>query len=651
MPRGLFGVDRRCARAGLLGCPYLPRGLVDDEGSTVRPWRKALEDLETAILGNTSELRSSLEAFERAVEQNAEELNLLRSIDAELVRYAFDLDRVLVQIVNGVAKLTDATLSDLLLPNGKEELELAASSDASIVAKPIPINASITGRVFRTGESVRLDDARADADFVQLREELKSELAVPLKDQEGGVLGVINLESDQIGHFTPHHEALTVTVAGQAAIALQNARLYKQFLSLLDTFTVVQDTEKLQEILAHVGRRAMELADAEACQVLTQFGDELVIQFTTGNETPGATRVRINESITGLALMRGVPVRIGNLHESSEASAYYKDFLGEEFSGGMQSELVVPIAWKGTKLGVINLESPRRDAFTLHHERLVAFFGAQAAVAISAAHSFQEALWHRQVQSELWAMAQIGDAYGPMIHRLNSDAGAISAIVSEIRYRYRDLLAKESELAMRLTDIESKADRVLEVPSKLKRQLDRVVAFEELDVASMAGAVLSRFENTPGIIFKRHLDHVPNVLGSPQIEDVIENLLMNSVEALPGGRGTIVIGTRTWTSSDRAGNTTVSGVEIYVEDTCGGIPAARRRTLWEIDRAAKTEARFRHIGFGLWWIRAFVERVGGTVEVEPETIVEGVRGCRFTVRVPFKFRHGSGDRQLLPVEA
>jgi signal transduction histidine kinase len=316
----------------------------------------------------------------------------------------------------------------------------------------------------------------------------------------------------------------------------------------------------------------------------------------------------------------------------------------------MQSELAVPITWKGTNLGVINLESPRKDAFTLHHERLVTFFGAQAAVAISAAHSFQEALWNRQVQSELWAMAQIGDAYGPMIHRLNSDAGAISAIVSEIRYKYHDLLARDRELAMRLGDIEAKAEKVLEVPSKLKRQLDRVVMFEELNVATLAETVLDRFGNPPAIVVKRHLDPVPNVVGSPQIEEVIENLLINSVEALPGRSGTIVIGTRTWTSTDRAGNTIQSGVEIYVEDTCGGIPLPKRRTLWEIGGAAKTEGRLRHLGFGLWWIKAFVERIGGTVEVEPDTIVDGVRGCRFTVRLPFKFRRGNGHNAFLGKE-
>lgn len=596
-------------------------------------WRDTLSDLEASMTRNMAQLRHALEEYESVVELNSKEVGLLRTIDAKLVRYAFDPRDLFVTIVEGVRELTGATLCDVLMPDSPSTLNVVWSTDETLIGQKVPISDSLTGQVFETGLPKLAPTVKGLKPYYSLVSSIQSELAVPLKDQFGGVVGVINVESVDVDYFTEHHQDLITTVAGQAAIGLQNANLYKQFLAVLDIFAIIRsESESLEKVLSIVGDQAQHLIQAEQCQVLAVFGDELVIVFTTGVEARGTTRVKIEDSVSGLALTRGNTVRYDDISHDPEARRYYKDVLG-----GMRSELAVPIIWKDNHLGVINLESPRVAAFSEHDAKLLEVFATQAAVAIMNAKHLQELGWSQQARAELWALAQVGDVYGPLIHKINGDAGAITANLSEIRFKYHDLLVSDRELSGLLDDMEEKANLVLQVPARLQRQLESVTSYSDIDVTTLVRKVISEIGNHNDIVIEPELLPVPAIWISPQIEEVVENILRNAIEALPGG-GTIWIGTGKWVTTPRSAEPIVSGVEVTVTDTCGGIPSERLATLWEIDRTTKSSAKKRHLGFGLWWVKAYVERMGGTVTVDPRIETASGTGCRFTVRLPMKAR-------------
>jgi HD-GYP domain-containing protein (c-di-GMP phosphodiesterase class II) len=170
-------------------------------------------------------------------------------------------------------------------------------------------NASIAGYVALTGQSVQLDDAydpppglpySINHDFDQkLGYRTKSILAVPMcneKDEVVGVLQLINSKRDpsakltsrsgvaaQVVPFTLHHRKLLLSLASQAAVALQNSRLLASIENLFEGFVraaVVAIEERDPTTCGHSARVArLTLALAEAVN-RTTTGPLANIRFT-----------------------------------------------------------------------------------------------------------------------------------------------------------------------------------------------------------------------------------------------------------------------------------------------------------------------------------------------------------------------------------
>ena len=170
-------------------------------------------------------------------------------------------------------------------------------------------NASIAGYVALTGESVQLDDAydlppglpyRINHDFdAKLGYRTKSILAVPMCNEKGEVVGVLQLINSkrnpgakltsrsavaaQVVPFTLHHRKLLLSLASQAAVALQNSRLLASIENLFEGFvraSVVAIEERDPTTCGHSARVArLTLALAEAVN-RTTTGPLAHIRFT-----------------------------------------------------------------------------------------------------------------------------------------------------------------------------------------------------------------------------------------------------------------------------------------------------------------------------------------------------------------------------------
>lgn len=103
--------------------------------------------------------------------------------------------------------------------------------EASSCCDHIPIRVGldgISGRVAATGQPILVADVRQDDRVILLQEEYQgSALVVPLKVQ-GQVIGVLEVESDQIGAFDQSDVTVLQSLADQVAVAVENARLYEQ---------------------------------------------------------------------------------------------------------------------------------------------------------------------------------------------------------------------------------------------------------------------------------------------------------------------------------------------------------------------------------------------------------------------------------------
>ncbi|MEZ0395901.1 MAG: GAF domain-containing protein [Anaerolineales bacterium] len=83
----------------------------------------------------------------------------------------------------------------------------------------------IIGWVCKNGHAIRTGDVRAVPYYTEATPETRSELCVPLK-VGGKIIGCINVESPEPNAFSEHDERLLITIANQAAVAIENARLF-----------------------------------------------------------------------------------------------------------------------------------------------------------------------------------------------------------------------------------------------------------------------------------------------------------------------------------------------------------------------------------------------------------------------------------------
>ncbi len=99
----------------------------------------------------------------------------------------------------------------------------------------------VTGRVAASGELVYLPDVRKDPGYVEMKGSgTLSELTVPVK-VKGRVIGVLDAQSDRVDAFDESDQVVLQSLADQAAVAIENAQLYKQAQQL----AVVEERNRL----------------------------------------------------------------------------------------------------------------------------------------------------------------------------------------------------------------------------------------------------------------------------------------------------------------------------------------------------------------------------------------------------------------------
>ena len=147
-----------------------------------------------------------------------------------------DLDELLRRIVVAAAEITDAEAGSILLYDGTARqlyFQVSTNMDQSTMRGLIvPLEGSIAGWIVTNRKPVRINNPHEDPRFFSEIEEStgfsnKSMLGVPLitKDKVVGALEVLNKNH---GDFTTQDESLLLVLGAQAAVAIENARLFQQ---------------------------------------------------------------------------------------------------------------------------------------------------------------------------------------------------------------------------------------------------------------------------------------------------------------------------------------------------------------------------------------------------------------------------------------
>lgn len=207
---------------------------------------KAKLSLPPGVSEGLTQLATSLDRIGRTVSEQEQERGQLQALAeiSSVVNSSLDLTTVLNEVMDTIVKLTGAERGFLMLKNETGELDFRIARNVdreTLQASSFEISRSIVNRVAQSGEPVVTTNAQEDPRFGKQESvvafNLRSILCVPLK-MKGELTGVIYADNRvRTGLFNERDRDILVAFANQAAVAIENARLFENVKRSLDEVT------------------------------------------------------------------------------------------------------------------------------------------------------------------------------------------------------------------------------------------------------------------------------------------------------------------------------------------------------------------------------------------------------------------------------
>ncbi|MCX7608685.1 MAG: GAF domain-containing protein [Anaerolineales bacterium] len=296
-------------------------------------------DLQALKAPLPSHIYENLSALERALHENSrqaklvlqERAGLLALGDtARLINSTLEVDEVLQLVMDTIIQLTGAERAFLMLrdPEGKMITRIARNwEQETIKEEDFAVSRSIIQRVLDSGEPIlttnALEDPRFGSHHSIVVHNLRSILCVPLKLKET-IIGVIYTDNRfQSGIFDESERDLLSLFADQAAIAIENARLFASLRRTLDEVTELKNlmdnvfasiasgviTADLQEQIVLCNRAAEHILGRSMTDLLGRRLDEALPEVAQEIQPHLKSVLQRKEPIIGLEISQRHPQR------------------------------------------------------------------------------------------------------------------------------------------------------------------------------------------------------------------------------------------------------------------------------------------------------------------------------------------------------
>jgi GAF domain-containing protein len=566
--------------------------------------------------------------------RRVEELAAVNRV-ARRVSGSLDLRETLDGIVEAVAELVPCTLAEISLWDEKRQvLTLQALRCGPERAFPIgevyPPGQGYTGWVVRHRQALLVPDvdAREDIRPDLLPGELpfKAYVGLPLLARDE-LIGTLVLVHDRANAFADEDLRLLEPLAGQAAFAIRNARLYeelacrhRELAALNAVAAAINQPLPLQEIMDQAVATVSEVMETEAAGVrlLDQATGELAIVSFQGVSPEGIRDVdRLypeGQIMDRMAELREPRVVRDPAHDPRLAN------LGAAPEGSC-AVAIAPLRVKEQTVGVLEVSTRRRREFTAEELDLLTAIGHQLGVAIENARLRQEAL-------ETERLAAVGRMAGTVAHDLR---GPLGGIIRSAEFLARPELSDATRQKLSRAVV-AMARRLINTAQELLDYTRGGRIDLHLALCTVPGFLEQVIEvlrvdlSDRGIEVVTEWGYTGDVWMDPdRMAQVVYNIAANARDAMPEG-GQLTIATR-WADE---------WVEFRFTDTGPGVPPEIAGRIFQpFVSFGKREGA----GLGLAIARRIVREHGGEIDVECPTggaPTEG--GATFVVQLPLAER-------------
>ncbi len=408
------------------------------------------------------------------------------------------------------------------------------------------------------------------------------------------------------------HEQPTTPESPEAERSRLLLELSREVTTNLDLQQVLDTSLMALRRLLDFGGGAIQLID----------GDALVAAATDPPATTEAMSVRIpvGQGVSGTIAATGEPCYIPDITEDRRV---YPEGRAKGVSGGVRAYFGVPLILHGRPIGVVQLDSPRIDAFDEKTRSLVLSFVPTIAAAVQNAQLFER---------EVAMTAELRD-----LHRQRSDF--LVMVSHELRTPLTTMSGMAQMLAERVgqlspEEVATLADRIVVNGHRLRLLIEDLLDLSQLDqgrleviceptsLTSVIQDGLREADLDPHPVDSRIDPDLPLVhTDERRARQILSNLLTNAAKYSPPQAPISVTARRSATH-----------VELDVTDRGAGIPAHLRDRIFEPFFQAEPAATrgVGGLGVGLHLVRALCDAMGATVSLEDTSD----QGSRFRVSFP-----------------
>ncbi len=603
----------------------------------------------------------------QAEREQRELAETLREIGATLVS-TLDVDTVLDRILEQVSHVVPNDAADVMLVKDGHAViarwrgyERFGEAPAH-VAFSIATTASLKQMV-ETGEPMVIPDTRADPNWVQMSQSewVRSFASAPIRTR-GRVVGFLNVDAATPGFFGPVHVERLRAFADQAAIALENARL----------FTETQKSAQRMQALYEVSRALSSSLEEEPLMraMLEAAYRTLGYEYATiSTVDEAARRVGVRHGIWGgqfdlfpewiqMAqysldqpdILTDI-CRTGRTEIIGEWDERFNCEIWDRFGHERLLRIFMPIKIRDRVIGVIETGYDRQTKGHISEDevQVLATFADQVAAALENARLYQaEREQFRRLQEsqaqllQSEKMAALGRLLGSISHEINNPLQAIQGSLTLIEEEVEGGLRPE-KLKRYVGIAGQSSERIANIVRRV-REFYRPAgqAMHPTDVRAVLEAVLAladtQLRHGNIAVEQGQVGDLPLVqANADELQQVLLNLVLNAVDAMaaPAAGGTHGGTLRVRMGRDRMqtrDGPARPAVRVEVSDTGDGIPPEILPHIFE----PFTTTRPDKTALGLSISYTIIEAHGGQMTV---TSQRG-EGTTFTILLPVEITNG-----------
>ncbi len=519
--------------------------------------------------------------------------------------------QLIVEEIVRQLKCSSASIALLNPDTGRLQIEAQFGLPEEFRSLELSLTQGITGWVALHGTPVIVGNVKNDPRYYCLRENICSEMAVPMETR-GSIIGVVNVDSEKPDSFDENDLKLLTLMTNEATRVVNRLWLIRQLRtkaqqleSLVKTGQSLVSQRDLHKILIDILSESRRIMNCPICAIYLLTDDKKKIKVAAisgiNGEIDYNEELQLGESSVGVAIERGIQVEVNDIPRTEEH--HLIPLIQRE---KLISLLATPIIFGKETIGVLNAYTNKPHRFNDEEKRLFAALASLGAVAIQNARLYARVFASEDNLRKNERLTTLGLLAAEIAHEIRNPLTVIKLLTESIELDY-------TENDPHLQDMRIIGEKIIH----LEQIVERVLCFGKSNQTLHARWAIDKLVEETLLLVrlkleqcKINLEYTPSnklieIEGNKgQIQQAILNIILNALQAMPdGGTISIILSRKIHSGGFIAC--------IDIQDTGCGIPENIKDRIFESFLSSKANGT----GLGLGIVKRIMRSHRGDIEL------------------------------------